>query len=134
MRRKFQFVAVSNQTGSVPSELRKSAHSHTIRQAHAHQRHLRMLRYQREIMQARAEVNLEVFEPGFVTPLSRMLNFDKDHFSALPRVLSSQEYFLLNHCTYIALRLVICCHMRQFEDLALSSRATFAHPPPQILI
>ncbi|KAF5013415.1 hypothetical protein FDECE_603 [Fusarium decemcellulare] len=95
MPRQFQFVAVSNPTGPVPSESRKLSHSHATREAHARERRLRVQRYQREVAQFRPKVDLSVFET--LQPLIREPNSEWDPFSAIARPLSHQEYFLLDH-------------------------------------
>lgn len=97
MPRQFQFVAVSNPTGPVPSESRKLSHSHATRNAHARERRLRMERYQRETRLSTLKQNSTVVE--IPSPLVQMPGHGKDPFAALARSLSSQEYFLLDHCT-----------------------------------
>lgn len=99
----FAFVTVSNPTEPVSSEYRRLAHSHAMRQVHAKKRRLRTQRYQGEIVDAntREGEKLKVLELQVSSPPGLMPANSKDPFSSLARPLSSEEYFLLNHCRFI---------------------------------
>lgn len=99
MPREFQFVAVLRPTEPVPFETRKLTHSHARRQTHAMKKRLRMQRLQENATQAHAENAMVVLGPPFLSLPSSIVSSRKDIFSVLPRPLSHQEHFLLDHCT-----------------------------------
>ena len=102
MPRQFQFVAVSNPTGPVPSESRKLSHAHVTREAHAKARRLRVQKYRNEMMQSRTEPLVDAETPS---PLVRIPKRCESLFSASAPSLSSQEHFLLDHCTSLTVSL-----------------------------
>lgn len=114
MPREFQFVAVLRPTEPVPFETRKLTHSHARRETHAMKKRLRMQRVQAKATQARAGNVVVVFGPPFLGLPSSIVSSRKDIFSILPRPLSHQEHFLLDHC------------MPRRQNL---SRAIFSAPP-----
>ena len=110
MPRNFEFVTVSKPTEPASSEIRRLAHSHAIRQVHAKKRRLRTQRYQGELDHATplSLEKLKVPELQVLSPLRLMPGNSKDPFSSLARPLSSEEYFLLNHCRFISGH--ACCY------------------------
>lgn len=110
MPRQFAFVTVSNPTEPASSEYRRLTHSHAMRQVHAKKRRLRTQRYQGEMVDAntREGEKLGVLELQVSSPPELMPANSKDPFSSLARPLSSEEYFLLNHCRSIDSH--ACCY------------------------
>lgn len=100
MARQFQFVTVSNPTEPASSESRKSAHSHVMRQTHAKKRRLRTQKYQNDSVVRGKKQDLTIFISVLSSPMSQVFTNSKDPFSSLARPLTSEEYFLLNHCMY----------------------------------
>ncbi|KAI8716136.1 Epimerase domain-containing protein [Fusarium sp. LHS14.1] len=94
MPRQFQFVAVSNPTGPVPSESRKLSHAHVTREAHAKERRLRVQRYRKETMQSLTERLAGDETPSLLVEIPECC---KSLFSASALSLSPQERFLLDH-------------------------------------
>lgn len=99
----FQFVTVSDPTQPACSESRKVTHSHVMRQAHARKRHLEIQRYQNEsrICSSGTKQDVTTLKVSLLSsPLSNQVNdsIGKDPFSSLARPLTSEEYFLLDHC------------------------------------
>jgi len=101
MARQFQFVTVSNPTEPAWTEARKSIHSHVMRQAHAKKRRLQTQRYQNESVICGTKQDLTIFKSVLSSPLSQVFTNSKDPFSSLARSLTSDEYFLLDHCMFI---------------------------------
>lgn len=101
MARQFQFVTVSNPTEPASSESRKLNHSHVMRQAHAKKRRLQTQRYQNESIICGTKQDLTIFKSVLSSPLSHVFTNSKDPFSSLARPLTSEEYFLLDHCMFI---------------------------------
>ncbi|CAH0051278.1 unnamed protein product [Clonostachys solani] len=97
MPREFQFVAVLRPTEPVPSETRKLTHSHARRETHAMKKRLRIQRCRAKATQAHAENAVAVFDPPFLGLPRSIVSSRKDIFSVLPRPLSHQEHFLLDH-------------------------------------
>lgn len=101
MARQFQFVSASKPTEHVSSESRKLNHSHVMRHVHAKKRRLRTQRHQDELINARMEQDLTTSEMILSSPSIQSFANSKDPFSSLARPLSSEEYFLLDHCMSI---------------------------------
>ena len=101
MARQFQFVSASKPTEHVSSESRKLNHSHVMRHVHATKRSLRTQRYQDELINVGMEQDLTTSETVLSSPLIQRFANSKDPFSSLARPLSSEEYFLLDHCMSI---------------------------------
>ncbi len=101
MARQFQFVSASKPTEHVSSESRKLNHSHVMRHVHAKKRRLRTQRYQDELINVGVEQDLTTSETVLSSPLIQRFANSQDPFSSLARPLSSEEYFLLDHCMSI---------------------------------
>jgi hypothetical protein len=101
MARQFQFVVVSNPTEAPSPESKKLAYSHAFRQAHAQRRREQTERYRKEIASVLVKKVSTASEETVSSPLSQVLNSNRDLFSSLARPLSPVEYFLLNHCMSI---------------------------------
>ncbi|KAF2970336.1 hypothetical protein GQX73_g3219 [Xylaria multiplex] len=101
MARQFQFVAVSNPTEAPSFESKKLAYSHAFRQAHARRRREQTEKYRKEIACVSVNKAFTVSEEAASSPLSQVLDSNKDLFSSLARPLSSVEYFLLNHYVHV---------------------------------
>ncbi|CAI6101230.1 unnamed protein product [Clonostachys chloroleuca] len=111
MPHEFQFVAVLRPTEPVPFETRKLTHSHARRQTHAMKKRLRMQRLQENATQAHAENAMVVLGPPFLSLPSSIVSSRKDIFSVLPRPLSHQEHFLLDHYVRIVVpHATATCH------------------------
>ena len=101
MARRFQFVSASKPTEHVSSESRKLNHSHVMRHVHAKKRRLRTQRYQDELINVGMEQDLMTSETVLSSPPVQRFADSRDPFSSLARPLSSEEYFLLDHCMCI---------------------------------
>lgn len=110
MSRPIQYLFVANKSDPTqPSspDSRKSTHSHVMRQAHARKRRLQTQKYQKESNNGSSGLNHDVaFLKETVVlsnPFSDSINYTigKDPFSSLARPLTSDEYFLLDHCMLI---------------------------------
>lgn len=117
MPRKFQFIAVSDPTEPISSESRKLTNSHVIRQRHAKERRLRTQSYQRALPRVQEEQDAMLSRWHVSKSLTGVLDYSRDPFSALPKPLSSQDYFLLHHCTLDVL--VICSNPQKPEGTGL---------------
>lgn len=98
MTRHFQFITVPDPTERISPQSRKLAHSHVVRQRHANARYSRIKSYQ-------GKLRVRQSPPGDAVQTnnafqSRMISYCMDPFSALIRPLTSQEYRLLDYCTY----------------------------------
>ena len=98
MTRHFQFITVPDPTERISPRSRKLAHSHVLRQRHANARRSRIKSYQDKL-------GVRQSPPGDAVQTnnafqSRMISYCMDPFSSLIRQLTSQEYRLLDYCTY----------------------------------
>jgi hypothetical protein len=98
MTRQFQFITVPGPTERISPQSKKLAHSHVLRQRHAKERRSRTKAYQDNI-RVRQGPDCNTEQSGNLFQ-SRMLGYSKDPFSAVIRPLTSQEYVLLDYCTY----------------------------------
>ncbi|KAK3353823.1 hypothetical protein B0T25DRAFT_545432 [Lasiosphaeria hispida] len=101
MARQFQFVAVSNPTEAPSSESKKLVYSHAFRQAHAQRRREQTEKHRKEIASAPVNKVFTISEEVVSSPLSQVLNSNKDPFSSMARPISAVEYFLLNHYVHV---------------------------------
>jgi hypothetical protein len=107
MARQFQFVAVSNPTEASSSESKKLVYSHAFRQAHAQRRRETMKKYRKEMASVSVNKAFTTSKEAVSSPLSQVLNSNKNLFSSLARPLSSVEFFLLNHCMSIIIVFIL---------------------------
>lgn len=124
MARQFQFIAVSNPTEAPSPESKKLAYSHAFRHAHARRRREQTEKYRKEIASVQVNNVCITSEEAVSSPLSQVLNSNKDLFSSLARPLSSVEYFLLNHCMSIIIIFLLPKHRRRPP-----SKSTTSSPP-----
>ncbi|KAL2820657.1 hypothetical protein BJX63DRAFT_379851 [Aspergillus granulosus] len=101
MARRFQFVTVSNPTEAPSSESKKLAYSHAFRQAHAQRRREQTEKHRKETASVPVNKVFPASEEAISSPLSQVLNSNKDLFSSIARPLSSVEYFLLDHYVHV---------------------------------
>lgn len=101
MARQFQFVSASEPTAHISSESRKLNHSHVMRHVHAKKRRLRTQRFQDGLINVGMKQDLTTSETELSSPLIQRFANSKDPFSSLARPLSSEEFFLLDHCMSI---------------------------------
>jgi len=72
-----------------------------MRQAHAKKRRLQMQIFHNESIIGETRQNLTILKSVLSSPLSQVFTNSKDPFSSLARPLTSDEYFLLDHCMFI---------------------------------
>jgi hypothetical protein len=111
MQRQFHFITIPEPNAAMPLDKRRARHSHATRETHTKQRRLRIRKYQEEAGQGCTLDNFANIDVHLSSPYHRLAHSNASLISALPRHLSAQEYFLLDHCT-----------SRFFEPSAVSIR------------